>query len=63
VRNITTAATVWVTAALGLACAVADWRILGVGFALAALLLVFGKRLERQAEKVFGRGLPPVEDD
>src|SRR5690348_4956955 len=28
VRNLTTAATVWVTAALGLACAVADWRVI-----------------------------------
>jgi putative Mg2+ transporter-C (MgtC) family protein len=40
VRGLTTAATVWVTAALGIACALAAWSIVGLSLALALLLLV-----------------------
>jgi putative Mg2+ transporter-C (MgtC) family protein len=40
VEGLTTAATVWVTAALGIACALAAWRIVAVGLALALVLLV-----------------------
>ncbi|HEY4114898.1 MAG TPA: MgtC/SapB family protein [Rhizomicrobium sp.] len=58
VRNITTAATVWVTAALGTTCAVADWRILGIGFVLALLLLLFGRRGEKWVERKVGNALP-----
>jgi putative Mg2+ transporter-C (MgtC) family protein len=58
VLNITTAATVWVTAALGLTCAVADWRILGVGFVLALLLLLFGRQGEKWVERKVGSALP-----
>ena len=31
-------------------CAVADWRILGVGFALALALLLLGRRVEKWIE-------------
>lgn len=58
VRNITTAATVWVTAALGTTCAVSDWRILGIGFVLALLLLLFGRRGEKWVERRVGMALP-----
>lgn len=39
VEGLTTAATVWVTAAVGLACALADWTVVagGVGLTLAVL--------------------------
>lgn len=47
VHGLTTAATVWVTAALGIAAALADWFILAVGLGLALLLLVLGRPLER----------------
>lgn len=42
VRGLTTAATVWVTAALGIACALATWDIVlvGVGLTLAVLVLL-----------------------
>nr|WP_183858154.1 MgtC/SapB family protein [Prosthecomicrobium pneumaticum] len=39
VHNLTTAATVWVTAALGIACALAAWAIVITGTVLALLLL------------------------
>jgi putative Mg2+ transporter-C (MgtC) family protein len=40
VHGLTTAATVWVTAALGIACALADWKVVIVGLILALVLLV-----------------------
>jgi putative Mg2+ transporter-C (MgtC) family protein len=52
VEGLTTAATVWVTAALGIACGLAAWTTIAAGTALALLLLAgvgwlearFGKR-------------------
>jgi putative Mg2+ transporter-C (MgtC) family protein len=43
---LTTAATVWVTAALGIACGLAAWQIVGISLALAVFLLVGVARLE-----------------
>jgi putative Mg2+ transporter-C (MgtC) family protein len=40
IEGVTTAASVWVTAALGIACAFAAWRVVAVGVGLALLLLV-----------------------
>jgi putative Mg2+ transporter-C (MgtC) family protein len=39
VEGLTTAATVWVTAALGIACGLAAWTTIAAGTALAVLLL------------------------
>jgi putative Mg2+ transporter-C (MgtC) family protein len=46
VEGLTTAATVWVTAALGVACGLAAWRVTVVAVVLALLLLVVGRWLE-----------------
>ena len=46
VHGLTTAACVWLTAALGAACGVGAWRVVVVGVPLAFVLLLFGKRLE-----------------
>jgi putative Mg2+ transporter-C (MgtC) family protein len=40
VEGLTTAATVWVTAALGIACGLAAWRSVGIALAVALALLV-----------------------
>lgn len=40
VTGLTTAATVWVTAALGIACALAAWKIVALSVAFALFLLV-----------------------
>jgi putative Mg2+ transporter-C (MgtC) family protein len=40
VHGLTTAATVWVAAALGIACGLASWRTAGLGLAIAMALLV-----------------------
>lgn len=43
VDGLTTAATVWVTAALGIACGLGSWDVVAIGTALALVLLaVFG---------------------
>ena len=47
VRNLTTAATVWVTSAIGIACAVASWQIIGIGLAIAMALLLIGDRFDK----------------
>jgi putative Mg2+ transporter-C (MgtC) family protein len=47
VQNLTTAATVWVAAALGIACGLAAWPIVGVGVALTLVVLVLLNPLDR----------------
>jgi putative Mg2+ transporter-C (MgtC) family protein len=46
VHGLTTAATVWVTAALGIACALAAWRIVLGGVVIAVLVLFLLQRIE-----------------
>jgi putative Mg2+ transporter-C (MgtC) family protein len=40
VKGLTTAATVWVTAALGIACGLAAWQIVAISLAFAVFLLI-----------------------
>lgn len=40
VEGLTTAATVWVTAALGIACGLGRWDVVSIGTAIALLLLI-----------------------
>lgn len=53
VHGLTTAACVWLTAALGAACGVGAWRIVVVGVPLTFLLLLFGKRLEHLSHYLY----------
>jgi len=55
VEGLTTAATVWVTAALGIACGLAAWTTVALAVVLALLLLGLGNRVERL--------FTPAEDD
>lgn len=57
VEGLTTAAMVWLTTVLGVACGLGAWHIVVIG-ALAALLLVsFGGGFEQAARRIAGR--PP----
>jgi putative Mg2+ transporter-C (MgtC) family protein len=47
VEGLTTAATVWVTAALGIACGLGAWTIAGIAVALSLALLLAVGWLER----------------
>jgi putative Mg2+ transporter-C (MgtC) family protein len=43
---LTTAGTVWITAALGIACGLAAWRTVAISVVLALVLLVAGRWAE-----------------
>ena len=53
ISGITTAATIWICAVLGLVCGLGLWVILGISVALTAVTLLCGRPLERLAEKLF----------
>ena len=46
VHGLTTATTVWIAAALGIACGLADWLVVSFGLALALIILIVLKRFE-----------------
>src|SRR5947207_506154 len=46
VHGLTTATTVWIAAALGIACGVADWLVAASGLVLALVILIVLKRFE-----------------
>lgn len=60
VYGLTTAATVWLTAAFGVTAALARWHVLWIGFALAMLLLVGVRWLEQALER---RAAKPIRHD
>lgn len=55
VTGLTTAATIWICAVLGIACGLGYWFILAITVCLAAFALLFGHRVERLAERLFKR--------
>jgi putative Mg2+ transporter-C (MgtC) family protein len=61
VTGLTTAATIWICAVLGVACGLGYWSVLGIAIGLTALVLVIGKPVEHLAERVFkrNRSKPP----
>src|SRR3954469_10461136 len=48
VRNLTTAATLWMTAALGTACGLGAWRLAVLTSALVLLILTVGLKIDRK---------------
>jgi putative Mg2+ transporter-C (MgtC) family protein len=48
VHGLTTATTVWIAAALGIACGLGEWMIVGLGVALALIVLIVLKRIEKR---------------
>jgi putative Mg2+ transporter-C (MgtC) family protein len=55
VTGLTTAATVWICAVLGVACGLGYWSVLGIALGLTVLVLVLGRPIERLAERLFKR--------
>lgn len=55
ISGLTTAATIWLCAVLGLVCGLGHWGALGIAVVLTALVLAFGRPLERLAERLFKR--------
>ena len=48
VHGLTTATTVWIAAALGIACGLADWTVAATGLVLALVVLLVLKKFERR---------------
>ena len=46
VHGLSTAATIWITASLGVLCGLADWQLLAVALVLTVFLLVVGGKVE-----------------
>ncbi len=46
VKGLTTAATIWVAAAVGISCGIGQWHIAGVSVAIALVVLVAGRQVE-----------------
>ena len=55
VTGLTTAATIWICAVLGVACGLGYWSVLGIAVGLTVIALVFGKPVEHLAERFFKR--------
>jgi putative Mg2+ transporter-C (MgtC) family protein len=56
VYGLTTAASIWVVACLGVACGAGYWAAAVVALVIALLLLVVGERVELWLRRVFHRG-------
>jgi putative Mg2+ transporter-C (MgtC) family protein len=63
VRGLTTAATIWVTAALGIACGVGAWRQAAIATALTLLVLMYGGPLERLGRRLKSGPLDEADTD
>ncbi|MBZ6076859.1 MgtC/SapB family protein [Microvirga puerhi] len=55
IKGLTTAATVWLAAALGVTAGLGGWLITALGCAFALTLLVFGKPVEDLLDRMFMR--------
>jgi putative Mg2+ transporter-C (MgtC) family protein len=51
VHGLTTATTVWIAAALGIACGLADWLVVATGLVLALAILIVLKMVERRLSR------------
>lgn len=51
VRGLTTAASVWITAILGILCGMGFWQIAAIALVVVFLLFVLGKPLERSLHR------------
>jgi putative Mg2+ transporter-C (MgtC) family protein len=55
VTGLTTAATIWICAVLGVVCGLGHWPVLGIALALTVIALALGRPAERLAERLFHR--------
>lgn len=53
IHGLTTAASTWLTACLGISCAVADWKIVVPGLVLAFIILIWGGQFEKAVRRRF----------
>ena len=70
VSGLTTAATIWLCAALGATCGIGDWRLVATSTLLTLVILVIGGPIEQAMERFFrkrdasggsaGKGVSPL---
>ena len=63
VQGLTTAATVWIAAGLGVTAGLGAWFITVTGTLVTLFVLTFGKRIEEVLIRLFGRSEEVDEDD
>ena len=51
VHGLTTAASIWITAALGIVCGMGSWQIASVALAIVLILFLVGRPLERMMHR------------
>jgi putative Mg2+ transporter-C (MgtC) family protein len=51
IKGLTTAASIWLTAGIGILCGMGAWRVAGIGMLLAMLLFLLGHPLERMLHR------------
>ena len=56
VLGLTTAATVWLVACVGIVCGTGHWPVALLGLLLTLLVLMFGGTIERLSRRLSGRG-------
>jgi putative Mg2+ transporter-C (MgtC) family protein len=54
VRGLTSAACTFLTACVGIVCGAGQWRVIGVGLAIAFVILTIGGPLERALHRLLG---------
>jgi putative Mg2+ transporter-C (MgtC) family protein len=62
VKGLTTAASIWLVACLGMACGAGRWSSVAVGFAITLAVLIYGGPLEKALHRLLYRdneGEPP----
>lgn len=60
VHGLTTAATIWITASLGILCGLAAWRTTAVAILFTTVLLTVGGPFEKWCQKRYGSNEPPA---
>lgn len=59
VKGLTTAATIWVAAALGISAGIGQWRVAGTAAVITLMVLVLGQPLENVLHRLRGNHEPP----
>jgi putative Mg2+ transporter-C (MgtC) family protein len=62
VHGLTTAASIWLVASLGIACGIGQWVAALVALGLALLILILGEPVEGLVHRIAGKRAPPPDD-
>jgi putative Mg2+ transporter-C (MgtC) family protein len=54
IQGLTTAAAVWITAALGALCGIGEWKIIAALSGVVAVVLLTGGPIERWCDRALG---------